>query len=139
MSAPLGPLSAAAPCVHSLICPLWTSAIAVAAVSGAPGNGGAVLADATRAALAAAGFEVAAAAPGALRLVGDVAVHARGARRVLVVAWRLAGADGTEIGAFEQSGPVPGSGLDGAWGALADAIARGAAEGVALLLADDGL
>ena len=58
---------------------------------------------------------------------------------MLVVAWRLAGADGTEIGAFEQSGPVPGSGLDGAWGALADAIARGAAEGVALLLADDGL
>lgn len=107
--------------------------IAVGAVSGAPGDGNVALADATRAALAAAGFRL---APGGAApfLVGAVSVRAGGANDLVAVSWRLLGRDGSEIGAFSQEGTAPAGRLDGRWGALADAIARGAALGVAELL-----
>lgn len=107
--------------------------IAVAAVSGAPGDGNAALADATRAALAAAGFRLAPAGAAPL-LVGAVTVRAGGANDLVAVSWRLLARDGNEIGAFSQEGTAPAGRLDGRWGGLADAVARGAALGVAELL-----
>ena len=110
-------------------------AFAVEPVAGAPGNGGAALADAARAALLAAGFALAPPGPGTLRLIGAVAVTPGAASDRVAVAWRIVASDGSRIGAFEQSGQVEPGTLDGAWGGVADAIAEGAALGVAEVLA----
>ena len=108
--------------------------VAVGAVSGAPGDGGAALADATRAALSAAGFRVVSGGGAAPLLVGDVSVRSGGANDLVAVSWRLLAGDGSEIGAFSQEGTAPAGRLDGRWGSLADAIAGGAALGVVELL-----
>lgn len=109
--------------------------VAVGAVTGAPGNGAAALADAARAALSRAGIQAAVEGSGAPLLTGAVEVRRDGERDLVVLSWRLVGADGREIGTFAQEGEVAAGALDGAWGGVADAMARGAALGVAELLA----
>lgn len=110
-------------------------AFAVDPVAGAPGGGGAALADAARAALLAAGFALAPPGPDTLRLIGAVAVTPGDAADHVAVAWRVIAPDGGEVGAFVQNGQVEPGSLDGAWGGVADAIAEGAALGVAEVLA----
>ena len=58
-----------------------------------------------------------------------------GAADHVAVAWRVVAPDGGEVGAFVQNGQVEPGSLDGAWGGVADAIAEGAALGVAEVLA----
>ena len=109
--------------------------VAVGAVAGAPGGGGPALADAARAALAAAGFRVAPAGPGVPRLDARVAVERRGPEDVLSVDWRVRAADGRDLGTVALSGAVPAGSLDGPWGAIADRIAESVLPGITDLLA----
>ncbi len=118
--------------------PFSVGSIAVGPIAGAPGDGGAALADATRAALLAAGFELAPAGAPTPRLTGEVALNRRGASDRVTVSWRLLAFDGSEIGTIEQNGAVPAGSLEGRWGTLADTIAEGAVDGIVRLLSGNG-
>ncbi len=107
-------------------------------IAGLPGDGGKSLPFALRRALGAVGMSVAATEePRAIRIIGRVIVSDMdAATQQVMLNWRVLGADGVEIGVVDQSNRVPRGRLDGNWGDIAYAAARGAAEGVVPLLQD---
>lgn len=108
----------------------------VAAVTGAPGDGGIALRRAMRRALGGAGFRLSdAPVAGALVIAGRVAVSApQKGRQTAEITWAVRRSDGTELGRLSQKNAVPAGSLDGAWGPTARAIADAAVGGVRDLL-----
>lgn len=108
----------------------------VAAVSGAPGGGGAELRRAMARALADAGFRLSdTPAPDGLVIEGRVALAPPGkGRQSVEIVWAVRRADGVELGRLAQHNTVPAGSLDGAWGRTAAAIANSAVGGVQNLL-----
>ncbi len=108
----------------------------VAAVTGAPGDGGIALRRAMTRALGGAGFRLSdAPVAGALVIAGRVAVSApREGRQTAEITWAVRRTDGTELGTLSQINAVPAGSLDGAWGPTARAVADAAVGGVRDLL-----
>lgn len=107
-------------------------------IAGLPGDGGKSLPLALRRALNVAGMSLAEKDdPKAIRIVGQVVVSDLDAANQLVkLNWRVLRPDGVEIGAVDQSNPVPLGRLDTSWGEIAYGAAAGAAEGIIPLLQD---
>lgn len=108
----------------------------VTPVAGAPGNGGVALARAMEVALEWQGATLAIEADDhAFLVLGSVALSdaESGAQRVEVV-WEVLRPDGQRLGVVSQVNTVPHGALDGEWGPIAAAIARGGAQGVIDLL-----
>ena len=108
-------------------------------VTGAPGDGGRSLSEATRRALELAGFALV--APGtkpgkaALTVAGSVALsEPRGPTQSITISWQVRGADGSEKGRIDQANEIPAGSLDGAWGPIASAAGAAAAGGLAELI-----
>jgi hypothetical protein len=111
-------------------------AVALRAVTGAPGDGGRALTRAMDYALRQA-HVVLAEQPGAesFVLAGTVALSPpAGGRQQVKVHWALLKPDGREIGRVDQENAVPAGSLDGTWGDIAYAVASAAAPGVAALI-----
>jgi uncharacterized lipoprotein YmbA len=112
-------------------------ALALRAVTGAPGDGGRALTRAMENALRRA--RVVLAAPGAdapsFVLAGTVTMSpAKAGQQRVEVSWALQRRDGREIGQVSQENAVPAGSLDGAWGDVAYAVATAAAPGVVALI-----
>jgi hypothetical protein len=105
-------------------------------IEGVPGDGGKSLPLALRNALRAAGMNIVAAAPGAIRIEGRVLVSEQGQDQLVTLSWRVLDGAGAEIGQVDQSNPVAAGRLEGNWGEIAFAAAAGAADGVIPLLED---
>ena len=110
--------------------------LVVTPVAGAPGNGEVALARAMQVALEWQGATLALEPDDRTYLVlGSVAVSDAepGSQRVEVV-WEVLKPDGQRLGVVSQVNTVPHGALDGEWGPIAAAIARGGAQGVIDLL-----
>ena len=115
--------------------------IALAGVSGAPGDGGRSLPRALAAVLTQRGFLVVdQPLAGDLVVAGQVDMAPAGERRErITLAWRLlAGPKGEKLGEVQQGNVIPAGSLDGAWGDVAALIAVGAADGILDLLRQAG-
>lgn len=113
-------------------------AIALAAVEGAPGDGSTALSRALAAALAMRGIRVVSDSDDRLSVAGTVAVEPvrPGVERVDLV-WSVLAPDRQVVGTVRQSNEVAAGSLDGRWGAVAEAAAQGAADGIVGVL--DGM
>lgn len=110
--------------------------LVVTPVAGAPGNGEVALARAMEVALEWQGATLALEPDDhAFLVLGSVALSDAepGAQRVEVV-WEVLRPDGQRLGVVSQVNTVPHGALDGEWGPIAAAIARGGAQGVIDLL-----
>jgi hypothetical protein len=112
-------------------------AVALRAVTGAPGDGERALTRAMENALRRA--RIVLAAPGAdapnFVLAGTVTMSpAEAGQQRIQVNWALLRGDGREIGRVSQENAVPTGSLDGAWGDVAYAVATAAAPGVVALI-----
>jgi len=105
----------------------------LARVGGAPGDGDAALARATRAALAVGGLDVAARREDARYIVaGSVTVaDARAGRQPVRIVWEVSAPDGRPLGRAVQENAVAAGILDGAWGSMASLVASAAVAGIA--------
>lgn len=112
--------------------------LTVRPVDGAPGDGRFSLTRAMRLALAAHGLESAESLENADFIVlGSVYVSAAAdssAHQSIAVDWTVLLPDGVRIGTVTQSNVLPKGALDGAWGAVARAVAENGAEGVIAML-----
>jgi len=114
-------------------------AIYVRPVRGAPGDGNATLTQAMRAVLKAADLSLSPAPPKhGIHVRGDVSVVPRNAFEQVTIRWRVVDTAGVELGVVSQSNQVAAGALDGAWGEIAMAVARGGAEGVIRILSEIG-
>lgn len=112
------------------------SGILVRGVTGAPGDGNAVLLDDIKAALLAADISVTEdARQAALLLDGLVAVGpSEGGRQRVRIVWTVSRRDGGEVGRAIQENTVPEGLLDGPWGNVAAEVTAAAVEGVERVL-----
>ncbi len=110
--------------------------IKIGAVTGAPAGGDIVLARALAFSLRRAGVTVADDADaGAFAVTGSIRVAAKDQReRRLAVLWTLRRPDGTSLGDIHQENDITLDYLGQKWPDLAQAIAEGAADGIAELL-----
>lgn len=107
----------------------------VAEVTGAPGSGNRQLRNALRRHLGTAGLTLADGPSGGLTVFGTVSVGPPDAGQQMAnLEWRVVDAANAEVGKIAQSNPVVAGSLDGSWGALADAAAQGAAQGITALV-----
>lgn len=116
-------------------------ALVIAPIAGAPGNGRAALARAMAGALEWRGVALATEPTDRTLLVlGTVTMSDAepGVQRIEVV-WEVLKPDGQRLGVVSQANTLPSGALDGAWGAIAAAIADGGAAGVLDLLEQSGL
>ena len=112
--------------------PTTGGAIAIEAVTGAPGDGNRALAAAMRRALRGQGARIAeTGADAAFTLRGVVRVGDFGRDRQKVeIDWMVYRLDGEEIGTSSQANLIPLGALDARWGSVAEAAAEAGAEGV---------
>lgn len=112
-------------------------AVFVAAVTGAPGNGNHALRRGMRNALANHAIRIVDREPGpdAFTVTARVAVGAAaGDGQEVRISWRVFDADGQEHATIDQANTVAAGSLKREWGAVADAVAGAAAEGISAAL-----
>ncbi len=107
-------------------------AVFLARVGGAPGDGDAALAQATRAAMAVGGLEMAPRREDARYIVaGSVTVAAAlGGRQPVRIVWEVSAPDGRPLGRAVQENSVAAGALDGTWGPMASLVAGAAVAGI---------
>jgi hypothetical protein len=107
-------------------------AVAVASVTGAPGQGNAELAAAMRKVLAGAGWPVASGPrPDALSITAQVKLDPPGATTQTVhITWVVASPRGRVLGTVGQTNGVPPHSLDASWGETAGLAAQAASDGI---------
>jgi len=117
--------------------------LVVPEVTGAPGDGGRSLSEATRRALELAGFNVLASGKKpdkktgktVLTVAGSVTLsEPRGPVQSITLSWQVRGVDGSEKGRIDQANDIPAGSLNGAWGPVASAAGAAAAQGLADLI-----
>jgi hypothetical protein len=109
--------------------------VALAGVSGAPGDGNEALARAMSTALRGQNIPVTGANPRAHRLAATVALaDAGGGEQGITIEWTLTDPQGISLGTITQRNRVPAGSLNGPWGATAETSAAAAARGVIELL-----
>ncbi|MCZ6524780.1 MAG: hypothetical protein O7A68_13090 [Alphaproteobacteria bacterium] len=108
------------------------ASVFVAPVDGAPGDGRVALAAAMRVALERRAVPIAdEIRDDAYLVLGSVHIRAAGqGRQSVEVNWTLLDPGGEQIGVVSQRNAVAAGRLDGPWGAIAEAVAEGGAEGV---------
>jgi hypothetical protein len=108
------------------------ASVFVPPVDGAPGDGRLALAAAMRGALERRAVPIAEEiSDDAYLVLGSVHISvADQGRQSIEVLWTMLGPGGEQIGIVSQRNAVAAGRLDGAWGALAEAVAEGGAEGV---------
>lgn len=111
--------------------------VLVEGLTGAPGDGKTVVPRMLRHLLQSVGYRLAAdGEEDAVIVSGRYSSTGTGeGTEDVVLAWRVVGPDGTEIGVVDQANTIPAGSLDQAWGDSAYFIAEGAAEGIHALLA----
>jgi hypothetical protein len=106
--------------------------LVIAPIEGAPGDGATSLARAVELALRAERVPIVATGEGDLVVTSRIVLApAPDNSEDVSITWILSEADGGEIGKVAQRNRIPRGQLDGRWGALAVAIADGAADGIA--------
>ena len=108
----------------------------IGAIADAPGDGATALKVSLATALRRLQFAIAAAPDSAtLAVTGVVRTKPpQAGKQEIEIVWKVARADGSEVGTLTQNNTVPAGSLDGRWGALADAVADAVAGGIAELL-----
>jgi hypothetical protein len=110
----------------------------VAPVSGAPGDGRVSLTAALKKKLYAGGVKLAggaAASSNVYTIKGKVSVtNASGGKQSVRIDWQVIDPKGKEVGSVTQKNNIPKGSLNGPWGAIADAAAGAAADGIIKLL-----
>jgi len=108
------------------------ASVFVPPVDGAPGDGSLALAAAMRGALERRAVPIAERiSDDAYLVLGSVHISpADQGRQSIEVYWTMLGPSGERIGVVSQRNAVAAGRLDGAWGAIAEAVAEGGAEGV---------
>jgi hypothetical protein len=108
----------------------------VAPVSGAPGDGQKSLTAALKKRLFAGGVKLASAASRNVYTVkGSVSMaEASGGKQSIRIDWQVLDPNGKKLGTVSQQNMIPKGSLDGPWGAIADAAAGAAADGIIKLL-----
>lgn len=108
--------------------------LSIAPVEGAPGDGDISLGRAVELALKAERLPIVDTGEGDLAVVSRIeVVPAPDNSEDVSITWILLKADGSEIGRVAQENRIPAGQLNGRWGAIAVAIADGAADGIARL------
>lgn len=112
--------------------------VLVAPVSGAPGDGRRSLTAALKKKLYASGVKLAggAAASGRVYTIKGKAslTNAKGGKQSIRIDWQVIDPKGKKIGTVTQQNTIPKGSLNGPWGAIADAAAGAAADGIIKLL-----
>jgi len=108
----------------------------VAPVSGAPGDGTKSLTAAIKKRLYAKGVKLATVPTGNTYTVkGIVSVtDGSGGKQSIRIDWQVLDPNGKRVGTVSQQNNIPKGSLDGPWGAIADAAAGAAADGIVKLL-----
>ena len=108
----------------------------VAPVSGAPGDGTKSLTAAIKKRLYAKGVKLATVQTGNTYTVkGTVSVtDGSGGKQSIRIDWQVLDPNGKRLGTVSQQNNIPKGSLDGPWGAIADAAAGAAADGIVKLL-----
>jgi pyruvate/2-oxoglutarate dehydrogenase complex dihydrolipoamide acyltransferase (E2) component len=108
----------------------------VAPVSGAPGDGKKSLTAAIKKRLYAKGVKLATVQTGNTYTVkGTVSVtDGSGGKQSIRIDWQVLDPNGKRLGTVSQQNNIPKGSLDGPWGAIADAAAGAAADGIVKLL-----
>jgi hypothetical protein len=108
----------------------------VAPVSGAPGDGTRSLTAAIKKRLYAKGVKLATVPTGNTYTVkGIVSVtDGSGGKQSIRIEWQVLDPNGKRVGTVSQQNSIPKGSLDGPWGAIADAAAGAAADGIIKLL-----
>jgi len=108
----------------------------VAPVSGAPGDGTKSLTAAIKKRLYAKGVKLATVQTGNTYTVkGTVSVtDGSGGKQSIRIDWQVLDPNGKRLGTVSQQNKIPKGSLDGPWGAIADAAAGAAADGIVKLL-----
>lgn len=117
--------------------PAQPQALVVLPLEDAPGDGAISLQLALRRALRSSGYAVSdQVGANDVLILGDVTLRdLDDTWQEFTVTWFVVAAeDGADLGQIDQQNRVPAGSLDGPWGATAQAIASGAAEGIADLL-----
>jgi hypothetical protein len=127
------PETAAAPVARAAKGPVTTI---VAPVSGAPGDGIKSLTAAIKKRLYAKGVKLATIQTGNTYTVkGTVSVtDGSGGKQSIRIDWQVLDPNGKRVGIVSQQNNIPKGSLDGPWGAVADAAAGAAADGIVKLL-----
>jgi hypothetical protein len=127
------PETAAAPVARAAKGPVTTI---VAPVSGAPGDGIKSLTAAIKKRLYAKGVKLATIQTGNTYTVkGTVSVtDGSGGKQSIRIDWQVLDPNGKRVGTVSQQNNIPKGSLDGPWGAVADAAAGAAADGIVKLL-----
>jgi hypothetical protein len=127
------PETAAAPVARAAKGPVTTI---VAPVSGAPGDGIKSLTAAIKKRLYAKGVKLATIQTGNTYTVkGTVRVtDGSGGKQSIRIDWQVLDPNGKRVGTVSQQNNIPKGSLDGPWGAVADAAAGAAADGIVKLL-----
>jgi hypothetical protein len=110
--------------------------VLVAPVTGAPGDGRRSLPTALKKRLYKGGFKLANAASGPIYTVkGTVRLTSTsGGKESIKISWKVLDPNGKTLGTVTQQNTIPKGSLNGPWGAIADAAAGAAADGIIKLL-----
>jgi hypothetical protein len=110
--------------------------VVVAPVAGAPGDGQRSLTTALKKRLYAGGVKLAnGTATGVYMVKGSVKlVDANGGKQSIRIDWLVLDPSGKKLGTVSQQNTIPKGSLNGPWGAIADAAAGAAADGIIKLL-----
>jgi hypothetical protein len=108
----------------------------VSPVSGAPGDGQKSLTAALKKRLFASGVKLASApARNVYTVKGSVSMaDASGGKQSIRIDWQVLDPNGKKLGTVSQQNTIPKGSLNGPWGAIADAAAGSAADGIIKLL-----
>jgi hypothetical protein len=135
-AAPAAPATTAStPPPPSLASPK-AAGVVVAPVAGAPGDGQRSLTTALKKRLYAGGVKLAnGTATGVYMVKGSVKlVDASGGKQSIRIDWLVLDPSGKKLGTVSQQNTIPKGSLNGPWGAIADAAAGAAADGIIKLL-----
>jgi hypothetical protein len=113
-----------------------SAGVVVAPVSGAPGDGQRSLTTALKKRLYAGGIKLAnGTADGVYMVKGSVVLSdASGGKQSIRIDWLVLDPSGKRLGTVSQQNTIPRGSLNGPWGAIADAAAGAAADGIIKLL-----
>ena len=137
-SVPVAPAAAAATTASAPARPAKAgpAKVLVAPVSGAPGDGRRSLPTALKKRLYKGGIKLANGATGRIYTVkGTVKLtSASGGKESIRISWQVFDPNGKALGTVTQKNNIPKGSLNGPWGAIADAAAGAAADGIIKLL-----
>ncbi|MGV1015202.1 MAG: hypothetical protein ACOYB4_09555 [Methyloceanibacter sp.] len=113
-----------------------SSGVLVTPVSGAPGDGQRSLTTALKKRLYAGGIKLANGPATNVYTVKGIAKlsNASGGKQNIRIDWQVLDPSGKKLGTVSQQNTIPKGSLDGPWGAIADAAARAAVDGIIKLL-----